>query len=183
MSGTSSFPIEILFRNLAHSQAIEDNARQHAEKLGRYFNRIFNCHVIIETHHHHHKGNIYHITINLDVPHAELVVNRDLADDHAHEDPYVALRDAFDAMKRQLQSYSQKLHGKVKHHTSHHKGKVLEIAPLADYGYIETGDGQKIRFSSKSVIDYDFSKIEVGDNVEFVLVDEDGAAASTVYIK
>lgn len=178
------FPIHVAFRNLPPSEAIEANVYKHAEKLGRYFDSILNCHVSIETHHHHNKGNIYHVCITLKVPNAELVANRDPAENHAHEDAYVAVRDAFKAIQRQLQDYAHKLHGDVKHHKHSLEGYVREIAPPADYGYIETTDGRRIRFSSKSVIDYDFRKLEIGDRVTFVEVESnDGPAASTVYVR
>lgn len=108
MDHSVHFPIQIIFNNLQHSQAVEDNARKHAEKLGKYFDRIMSCKVGIETHHHQNKGHIYHVRIDLIVPNSELVVNRDLAENHAHEDVYVAIRDAFLAMTRQLKKYAQK---------------------------------------------------------------------------
>jgi hypothetical protein len=42
------------------------------------------------------------VRIDLTVPGAELVVSRDPELDHGHEDVYVAIRDAFDAARRQL---------------------------------------------------------------------------------
>lgn len=183
MSNSVHFPIQIVFRNLPHSQAVEDNVRKHAEKLGQYFDRIMSCNVGIETHHHQHKGNIYHVRIDLRVPNSELIANRDLPLNHAHEDLYVAVRDAFSAMKHQLQTYADKQRGDIKHHTLQPEGRILEIAPLADYGLIETSDGRRVRFTSKSVIDYDFEKLEVGNKVRFVEANNtDGPSASTVYV-
>ena len=46
----------------------------------------------------------------------ELVVDRDPTQDHSHEDPYVALRDAFDAMERRLESFTHRRRGEVKSH-------------------------------------------------------------------
>lgn len=183
MNSSVHFPIQIVFLNFSHSQAVEDSARKHAEKLGQYFDHIMSCNVGIETHHHHHKGNIYHVRIDLRVPNTELVANRDLPENHAHEDVYVAIRDAFNAMKRQLQAYAHKQRGDVKNHIPQPEGRILEIAPLADYGYIETSDGRRIRFTSNSVIDFDFTKLEVGKRVRFVeVINNEGPAASTVYV-
>ncbi|WP_392537206.1 HPF/RaiA family ribosome-associated protein [Legionella sp. 227] len=184
MNNSVHFPIKIVFNNLRHSRAIEGNVRKHAEKLGTYCDRIMSCNVGIETHRHHNKGKIYHIRIDLSVPNAELVVNRDLADHHAHEDVYVAIRDAFLAMTRQLKKYVHKQRGKVKYHELPPEGLIREIAPVADYGFIETIDGRRLRFTSKSVIDYDFNKLEVGKRVLFVEAkSNDGPAASTVYVQ
>ncbi len=55
--------------------------------------------------------------IDIGVPGGEIVVNRD----HA-EDVYVALRDAFDAAKRQVEDYARKIRGDVKTHVRINEG-------------------------------------------------------------
>lgn len=168
------------------SVAVEGRAKQLATKLNQYFDKILNCRVIIESpHNHHHKGKLYQVHIRLTVPDAELVVSREPSDDHGHEDVYVAIRDAFNAIKRQLQQYADHRRGHVKHHEEpHYHGRVLEVYPPADYGYIETMDGRQVRFTSNSVIDYAFEKLEVGDKVRFAEVkNKDEPVASTVYVE
>ena len=184
MNNSVHFPIKIAFLNLKHSQALEDNARKHAEKLGTYFDRIMSCRVGIETHRNHNKGNIFHVRIDLIVPNAELVVNRDPPENHAHEDPYVAIRDAFNAMKKQLKCYVDKQRGAIKYHETPSEGLIREIAPIADYGIIETIEGRRLRFTKNSVVDYDFNKLEVGKRVRFIeaMASVEGPAASTVYV-
>jgi ribosomal subunit interface protein len=183
MNRIDHFPIQVVFNNLKYSRAIEDNAHKHAEKLRKYFDRIMSCNVSIETHRHHNKGKIYQVRIDLNVPNAALVVNRNLSENHAHEDVYVTIRDAFLAMTRQLKKYADKQRGEVKHHTYPLEGRILEIAPIADYGFIETSGGRSLRFTSKSVVDFDFNKLEIGNRVTFVeAMSNDGAAISTVYV-
>lgn len=184
MNSSVPFPIKIEFNNVRHSQAIEDNVRKHAEKLCKYFDRIMSCTLRIETHRHHNKGKIFHVRIDLKVPNAELVANRALTENHAHEDVYVTIRDAFLAMTRQLKKYVHKKRGEVKHHELPHEGHILEIAPIADYGFIETTEGRRLRFTSKSVIDYDFNRLEIGLKVQFVEAkSNDGASVSTMYVR
>ena len=67
--------------------------------------------VVEVPHKHHHQGQQFNVRIDIGVPGSEIVVNRD----HA-EDIYVALRDAFDAAKRQLEDYARKIRGDVKTH-------------------------------------------------------------------
>ncbi len=99
-------PLEITFRNVTPSDALEADIRAKAEKLDLFYDRVMACRVIVEApHKHHHKGNTYHVRIDLTVPDGELVVSRDPGQNHAHEDAYVAVRDAFDAARRQLQDY------------------------------------------------------------------------------
>ncbi|MDI9819011.1 MULTISPECIES: HPF/RaiA family ribosome-associated protein [unclassified Legionella] len=180
-------PIQVVFRNMDPSPAAEDKARSLANKLDRYYDRIMSCRVVIEAHHrHHYKGNIYHVRIDLTLPHSELVVSRDPSQNHAHEDVYVAIRDAFNAIKRQLQDHVDKQRGRVKHHEPTPQGRITEIYPPADYGYIETIDGRRLRFTSSSVVDYDFESLEIGDRVSFIEAENTSAketAASTVYIE
>lgn len=177
-------PIQVVFRNMDQSAAVEDKARKHAKKLEQYFDHIMGCRVVIESHHrHHNKGKLYHVRIDLTVPNAELVVSREPSEHHAHEDVYVAVRDAFNAIKRQLQDYVDKRRGDVKHHETPPHGRIREIAPLADYGYIETVDGRRVLFNSRSVVDYDFNKLEVGDVVSFAEAENGEGVASTVYVE
>ena len=99
-------PLQITFRGLAHSQAISDQVRVRAQRLEKFFDSIQSCRVAIEAPHHHHvSGNRYRVRVEMAVPGHQLVVTRG-ADEHpAYTDVYVALRDAFDAMRRQLQDY------------------------------------------------------------------------------
>ena len=111
----------ITFRDIPHSDAVEAAIREKAEKLHQYFDRIIACDVVVEAPHtHHNKGVLYHVRIDLTVPDEELVVSRSHDDKHAHEDVYVAIRDAFDAMRRQLKVYARK------HHDHHGRDRRAE---------------------------------------------------------
>lgn len=101
-------PLEITFRNVNRTDAMDEKIRAKAAKLDRFFDRITGCRVVVESPHNHHtKGNSYHVRIEISVPGGELVVNRDPPNPE-HEDLGVALRDAFAAAQRQLQAYAAK---------------------------------------------------------------------------
>jgi ribosomal subunit interface protein len=105
-------PVQIVFHKVAHSPALEYLIREKAARLGAIFPRLMRCHVSIErAHHHQQQGNPFNVRIRLHVPGGELVVNRD-----CHEDVHVALREAFDAARRQIEEYAQKMRREVKHH-------------------------------------------------------------------
>jgi ribosome-associated translation inhibitor RaiA len=73
--------------------------------------------VAIESpHKHQYKGKLYHVVVDVHVPGKEIVVSRAPDDQQAHEDVYVAIRDAFDAARRQIQDYVRIRRGKVKAH-------------------------------------------------------------------
>lgn len=103
-------PLQVTFHNMDASEMVEESVREHAAKLERYFDRITGCRVVVEApHRHHHKGKMYEVRIDISVPGSEIVVNHDGHKDHAHEDVYVAVRDAFNAATRQLQDYAAKV--------------------------------------------------------------------------
>jgi ribosomal subunit interface protein len=111
------FPLDISFRNMDPSPAVETRIREKAEKLSRFFNRIIGCTVVVEApHRHHHKGKLYSVHIDISVPGKDLVVDRAKPLDHAHEDVYLAVRDAFKAAERQLEDHARRMRGDVKNH-------------------------------------------------------------------
>ena len=105
-------PMQITIRDFENSEALEAHIREKAKKLDEFFNHIMSCRVVVEMpHKHHHQGKQFNVRIDIGVPGNEIVVNRD----HS-EDVYIALRDAFDAAKRQLEDYARKVRGDVKTH-------------------------------------------------------------------
>jgi ribosomal subunit interface protein len=105
-------PLQVTFRDMPQSDAVEARIRDKTEKLGRHYDRIMGCRVVIESpQRHKHQGKLHSVRIDLTVPGAELVANHT-----QNEDVYVAIRDAFDAMTRQLEDYARRQRGDVKSH-------------------------------------------------------------------
>ena len=112
-------PLQISFRNMDPSPAVEAIVRDKAAKLDRFFERIVSCDVAIEApHRRHHKGKLYKVRIDIGVPGKDVHVNQEGPKNQAHEDLNVAIRDAFDAAVRQLEDHVRRLRGNVKSHTS-----------------------------------------------------------------
>lgn len=110
-------PLQIRFHGTDHSSAIEAKVREHVDKLEQFYAGIIGCRVVIEAlHQHHQQGNTFSAKVWITVPHDEIAVTRDAGRDHRHEDPYVALHDAFRAARRQLEDYARVRRGDVKHH-------------------------------------------------------------------
>lgn len=107
-------PVHIQFHGMEHSNALEASAREHAHKLESYAPDIMSCRIgIDQAEKHKHQGRPYSVRIDLTLPGHELVVNR-----VQHEAVYVALREAFDDMKRQLEDLVRRRRGQVKHHAN-----------------------------------------------------------------
>ena len=70
-------PLEVNFRNMDPSPAVEARIREKAAKLERFHDRIIGCTVVVEApHRHHHKGKLYSVHIDISVPGKDLVVDR-----------------------------------------------------------------------------------------------------------
>ena len=177
-------PLQVTFRNLDRSPALETNVREHAEKLDKYYDRIMSCRVVIEEQHKHHQhGNHYHVSVDVTVPKAELVASREPDPHHAYTDVYVAIRDAFDTMRRQLEDYARKHDQRLKVHAPPPHGRIVELNPAEDYGRIETLDGRLVYFHRNSVLDADFDGLSIGAEVRFdEEAGERGPQASTVHV-
>jgi len=78
-------PLEITFRGIPHSDAVETRIREKAAKLEQHFDHITSCRVAVEAEHHHqHQGNLYKVRIDLNVPNKHIVVSRDHHDKQSH---------------------------------------------------------------------------------------------------
>lgn len=176
-------PLQIVFRGIPPSEAVEARVRKKVDKLERLHSNITSCRVAVEAEHqHHHQGNQFHVRIDITTPNREIVVSREHHDKKAHEDVYVAIRDAFEAAKRQLEAHVRIQRGDVKTHDPRDTGVIVRLAPEQDFGFIETTNGREIYFHRNSVLGKGFESLEVGSQVGFVEeTGEQGPQASTVY--
>ncbi len=177
-------PLQVSFRNMVASPSVEKRIRERAEALERYFGRITACRVVIEAStHRQHKGGLYHIRIDLTVPGREIVVKRDPAEHHAHEDILVAVRDAFDAARRRLEDYVRDSRGDVKRHETLPHGHITRLFKEEGYGFIRSSEGDEIYMHRNAVAGGHFDTLSEGDEVRYVIHQgegEKGPQASTV---
>lgn len=194
-------PIQISFRNMESSPAVEARIREEAEKLSEFYNNIIGCRVMAELPHRHHtRGKRFHVRIDLTVPGGEIVVNHEpslhhtlqetegeelpkgLEVDAPHKDAFVVIHDAFKTARRQLQDHARKQAGAVKHHQPTPHARVSRLYPKEGYGYLETSDGE-VYFHRNSVLNDGFDELAVGTEVSFVEEKgEKGPQASTVRV-
>ena len=167
--------LNITARDFTLSEAFDAEIRQKAAALDTYFNKITGCDVTLEAPvDHHRKGGPFKVRIRLTVPGRELVTNRQNQAGLA-----AAIREAFDAMRRQLEDYVRELRGNVKAHEEPPQARVSKL--LGDYGFLETPDGREVYFHRHSVLNDGFAKLQVGTHVRFVEEEGDqGPQASTV---
>ncbi len=193
------FPVQISYRDVQPSDALDDLVRSEAARLERFFGGILSARVVIEhAHRRHREGDPFHVRIELSVPGEDIAVNR-MADvrativgsedprvhksaevDAPYKDPSLTIRDAFKKARRQLQDYVRRQAGAVKQHVTQ---PSASIGKLADgYGFLVTEDGREIYFHKESVLGEAFEHLRVGQRVRFVEEEgEQGPQASTVH--
>jgi ribosome-associated translation inhibitor RaiA/cold shock CspA family protein len=174
--------VQITFRDIPPSEAVEARIRDRVIKLEEFHPRITACKVVVGTARRgHHKGKVYQVRIDLTLPGEELVINREHRYNPAHEDVHVAVRDAFNALERQIKGQARRMRGQVKLHEVPTHGRIVRMFP--DHGFITTPDGE-LYFHRNSVAEGGFEALDVGSEVRYVLATDDGEfgpQASTVH--
>jgi ribosome-associated translation inhibitor RaiA len=112
-----NIPLQITFRHMEPSAALEARIRKLAARFEHFSGHIVGCRVSIEAPSHHpHQGALYDVHIDITVPGEEISIRHAHSGDHAHEDAYVTLRDAFRAVRRRLEDYERRRRHQVKAH-------------------------------------------------------------------
>ncbi len=157
--------LQVKFRDMPFSEAIEAKINEKAAKLDRFNDRIMACRVVVEeTQKKQRQGRLFSVHIDLTVPGRELAITK-----QENTDVYVAIRDAFDAAVRLLDGLEEQHRGVVKFHTPLPSGRVVRIFPESDFGYIRTADDREIYFHRNSVLDNrDFGSLKFGTEVTFI---------------
>jgi cold shock CspA family protein len=172
-------PVQITFHDFSLTEPVEAEIRAKAAKLETYYDNILGCKVVVEAPvHHHHKGGPFKVRIELAVPGNDLVVNQ-----KDGEQLSVAIREAFHAMRRQLEDYVRQRRGFVKTHEESPQARIAKLESDKGYGFLETADGREVYFHRNSVLHDEFDRLAIGMQVRFAEEQgQDGPQASTVTI-
>jgi cold shock CspA family protein/ribosome-associated translation inhibitor RaiA len=177
-------PLEITFQDCEPSEEVKSEIEKYATRLERFAGRITSCHVTVrEEPKRHRKGNLYSVRIRIAMPqHKDIIATKTPGDEHEREHVLVAIKDAFDAARRQVEDAVRDMRGQVKHHEPpEQQGRVSKFVAGEDYGFIETPDGREVYFHRNSVLDGAFDRLTVGSEVRFVEENGiEGPQASTV---
>lgn len=177
---------QITYRGLDASPAIDAIIREKLARLERFHERITSCRVTVEkTTRRGRKGHIFRVAVEIEVPGGVVVVNRKPGDEDAHEELNVAVRDAFDAARRQLEDH-QRRHSPthVNHHPERHHGVVVRLFPDEGYGFLRTAGGGEVYFQRDSVLHDDWERLDLDSELEFSLMDgEKGPFAVNVSLR
>jgi len=96
-------PLQISLRGIAPSDALQRSIREKARKLEHFYDRITGCRVALTLDARNPgPGGQFSVHVGVKVPGGAIEITRE-HDRNLH----VALRDAFDAARRQLQDYAR----------------------------------------------------------------------------
>ncbi|MHC0053048.1 HPF/RaiA family ribosome-associated protein [Actibacterium sp. D379-3] len=177
---------QVTFRGLDASPALTALIREKVEKLEQFHHRITSCRVTIELPHRHgHKGHLYEVAVEMEVPGGTVIVNRKPGNIHGHEDVKVAIHDSFDAARRQLEDHVRKTGGQhVKAHPEKLHGPVVRLWPDEGYGFIQVEGRGEVYFQRDSVVGTDWDRLDLETDLEFSLMDgEKGPFAVNVSLR
>ena len=167
-------PLQISFRNMASSEAIEARVRERAARLERFFDGIISCRVTVEAPHKQPHRSTVGITIDIAVAGKDIVIKREQRHHETRDDAYQVIGVAFDAAERQLEEHARVLRREVKSHDGPVYARVVRLYPEQSYGFIE-GPGQPNVYFHRAVVEDDgFDQLEVGGEVLFSLAEEEG---------
>ncbi|MBV9192038.1 MAG: ribosome-associated translation inhibitor RaiA [Betaproteobacteria bacterium] len=102
-------PLQITLRNVPRSDELDQIIRQHAERLQHFDQRLVSCRVVVERV--GHQTPQFTVRIDLKTPGSEIAVDR-----QHNDDVHAAIRDGFDAARRQLEDRVRLRRGDVKAH-------------------------------------------------------------------
>lgn len=156
-------PLQITFRQLPHSDALESRIREKVEKLEAFHDQIVRCHVTVEqVDRHRQQGRQFCVRVELRIPGSELTVNAD-----HDEDVYVAVRDAFTAMRRRLGKTVEERRDDFDANSPPQYGAIARIFPDEGFGFIGAADGREFYFSRENAIGFD--ALVAGEEVRFIV--------------
>lgn len=163
-------PLQIAYRGIASSPALDALIRERAVALERMHPRIVGCRVVVEVPHRGAESAKVPlaVTVEVEVPNRSLVVGRGEHARHAaKEDQTAALNRAFDAAERQLEKINDLQDGDVRRHEAAvQSGMVVRLFPEEGYGFIEIDNAPELYFTRNAVAGGAFDDLRVGMMVQ-----------------
>jgi ribosomal subunit interface protein len=159
---------EISYLNVDKTDALDALVRREIDKLHRFADDIMSCAVVLDQPNQHQKsGNPYRVRLEVKLPPGKhLVVTKGLGDHDMHDELETVVRNTFSTMERRLREIDDKRKGEVKHHEEP-IGFVSTVNTDEGYAFIQTPEGRQLYMHRNSLLDADFSDLEVGTGVWF----------------
>jgi ribosome-associated translation inhibitor RaiA/cold shock CspA family protein len=186
-------PLEIAFHNIESSAQAEQEIRARVSELERLYDRLVSCRVRIDQRAKDLTGTIPPVVrIELGIPgRSEIVVSHEpdhLLRKYQHPDLHKAINEAFRIAERRLLDIKRlrEDHEKAPAHDceSQSLGRIAEVTPEQDFGFLTTKEGGLLYFHRNSVLSGDFDHLCRGDEVRYNEdVGDTGPIATKVRVK
>lgn len=169
-------PFEIVMHEVTVMPDVMEYLRFRIGRLPYFYDRILSSRIVLRGETRHHRtGGPFSVHVYVDTPQRVIVVTR-----QQRENLHVAIREAFDAVQRQLEDHARVQRGDVSPTTQPPRGRVARVFHELGYGFIDTDEGD-VYFHRNAVLEGRFGEIEPGSEVRYELeAGEKGLQASTV---
>ncbi|MDZ5699060.1 HPF/RaiA family ribosome-associated protein [Chelativorans sp. M5D2P16] len=170
-------PLQIAFHRAEKSDWAEEEIRARVAKLQTFYDRIVGCRVTVDQRARNVEGTLPPVVrIEISLPGiAPLVVAYEPDRlQHKYQSPDLgnAINDAFGIAERRLSLLKESREGRGKgaDHDSQNQflGQVAQIYPEEDHGFLLTKEGGSLYFHRNAMLQGDFDKLRVGDEVHYV---------------
>lgn len=164
-------PVEITYRNVDKTDAVDNLVREKIAKLEQFCDRISSCRVAIEkAHDNPSSGSPYRVRFDITVPPShEIAVVRNPGEGNQFDALDTVIRSAYEAARRQIVKLADLQNNKVKNHPQNETGAIVSKLFAEDgYGFIRTLEsGREIYFHRNSVLNNKFDDLKEGTGVQF----------------
>lgn len=171
-------PLQITFRGMETSLALEALIRQRVRRLEAFYPRLVGCRVVVEV---PHRGAQtakvpIAVTIEADIPGRGPIIGKgEEARREMKQDHTVALNNAFEAVERQLEKLGDIRSGEVNARgETGQSGMVVRLFPDDGYGFIEIDNAPELYFTRNAVVGGDFDELQVGMMVHLTRATDEG---------
>lgn len=177
-------PLEVSFRGVDRTHAMERLIGEQAAKLEHLCDHIVSIRVSVEKPQEHQaNGNPYRVRAIARIPPGhELVAARDPTERDLHDPLDKVIRETFHALGRQVKEVNERQKGEMKRHPQQETQAVIsKLFKQEGYGFILSPEGREIYFHRNSVLHHDFDRLVIGTGVRYhEEMGEKGAQASSV---
>lgn len=171
-------PLQIAFKNMTSSEALEGIVRERVDRLHRFHTKITGARVVIEVPHRSPESGKtpIGIAVEIDVPgHSPIIAKGEQDRREMKGDQSAIINRVFEAVERQLEQITAIRKGEVKNHGSAgDTGVVVRIFPDQHYGFVEVKDSPDLYFSREVVSADGFDDIQVGTVVHVTRAANEG---------
>ncbi|MDX6749535.1 HPF/RaiA family ribosome-associated protein [Geminicoccaceae bacterium 1502E] len=161
-------PLQITFRNIERSEALEGRIRERVGRLERLHPDIIGCRVVVETPYRSPgAGKVpVGLSVEVEVPGRTMVSKSSEEPRETKDGTGRVVTTVFDAIERQLEDARRIRRKDVKEHEAEMEaGRIVRLFPEERYGFVEVSGGTNLFFSETVLQGLAFEALDSGTMV------------------